>query len=377
MLSSFVSAISISAGLLIFCRILQGIASAMCFSANTAILADKSPPRRRGKALGICAAASCVGLIAGPLAGGLMNDFFGWRSIFIVSSIFALAAFLAVFLKMREDPKESNAPETKNPPFDIPGSIYYIFSISLIICGIALWASQIWTLVFIPAGFILLLFLVRRELHGGSPLLGIRLLVKDKNFAYSNLAALFNCCWTSGIVYFVSIYLQLVKEYDSFIAALIMIGQPIVQAIVSPYAGSLSDKAPPFKVAGAGMALCAAGLLAFCFIGAQTPLPYIIISLIALGCGFGLFSAPNANAILSRVSRENFDSANSFLATMRNFGQSASMAIVGGIMAARIGSGPLSEAIPQDIIFSMRTGCVIFAALCVIGIFLAIRGRDS
>jgi len=371
-LTSAICAFSGSTGFLILFRILQGIGGAMVFSTNMAVLVDAFPPQRRGKALGISVAATYIGLSVGPPAGGILNNYLGWRSIFWVIALLGVVSFFVVLIKLPGDSRK-----TKGESFDIPGNILYLAAISLVTCGISFWASHIWALAFIPAGVILGIFFVRRELRCESPVLNIRLLTGNRNYAFSNLAALFNYCFTMGIGYYISIYLQLVKGYGSLIAGAIMIGQPLFQAVISPYAGKLSDRVSPFKVASAGMGICAAGLLSFCFISADTHLAFIITALVVIGTGFGFFSSPNTNAIMSCVGRQDFASANSFLATMRNIGQTTSLSIVTSIMTARIGRTPLANALPGDIIFSMRTGFILFTLLCVTGIFLSMQRNTN
>ena len=79
--------------------------------------------------------------------------------------------------------------------------------------------------------------------------------------------------------------------------------QPIVMVICSPLAGSLSDRIEPGVLASLGMSVTTLGLLLLTFLGKQTSLAYIIGSLVVLGVGFGLFSSPNTNAIMSSVEK--------------------------------------------------------------------------
>ncbi|MCK7541297.1 MAG: hypothetical protein MZV63_65630 [Marinilabiliales bacterium] len=79
--------------------------------------------------------------------------------------------------------------------------------------------------------------------------------------------------------------------------ALVLIAQPVVVAVASPFAGRLSDRTEPRIIASAGMALSAAGLVLFSFLGPGTGFGYIVASLVCLGLGFGLFSSPNTNAV--------------------------------------------------------------------------------
>ena len=72
-------------------------------------------------------------------------------------------------------------------------------------------------------------------------------------------------------------------------------------AAFSPLMGAVSDKVSPFKLASAGMGLCAAGTFIFIFVGEDTSVLVIIIALVVTGMGFALFSSPNTNAVMSFV----------------------------------------------------------------------------
>ena len=103
------SAISIfapSIGVLMILRALSGTCAAMIFATNNAILISAFPHNVQGKMLGYSVAATYIGLTAGPVAGGVLNSAFGWRSIFAASAAISAAAFLAAF---RAVPKDSPA----------------------------------------------------------------------------------------------------------------------------------------------------------------------------------------------------------------------------------------------------------------------------
>ncbi|MDR1239759.1 MAG: MFS transporter [Treponema sp.] len=371
-LMSLVSAFSVSTEMLIVLRFLQGLGAAMLFSTNLAILISAYPPQKRGRVLGIAVAVTYIGLSAGPPIGGALNNFLGWRSIFLVT---AFLGSIPLFLILFKLPDDSRAAETG--AFDMPGSLLYIAAVTLVMSGVSLWAGRYWALALIPAGLLTGLLFVRHELRQDDPVLDIKLLTRNKNYAFSNLAALLNYSFTAGVGLYLSIYFQMVKGYNSMIAGIIMMGQPALQAIISPYMGKLSDKVSPFRLATFGMTLCAAGLAALCFVRADSHVAYIIAAMAVIGAGFGVFSSPNTNAIMSCVEPRSYAAATSFLATMRNMGQTASLAIVTSIMAVYTGHTVLADAPVSALLSSMRTGFIIFTVLCVIGIFFSMQRRTG
>ena len=97
-----------------------------------------------------------------------------------------------------------------------------------------------------------------------------------------------------------SLYLQFIHGKSAQMAGLILVAQPVVMAVFSPYAGRLSDRIEPWKIASSGMGLTALGLFMFIFIGTETSVFFIVCNLVLLGFGFALFSSPNMSAIMGQ-----------------------------------------------------------------------------
>jgi len=197
-------------------------------------------------------------------------------------------------------------------------------------------------------------------------------------FTFSNVATLLNYGATFAVGYLLSIYLQLVMGYTSQTAGLILVCQPIVMAVFSPFAGRLSDRISPHKIASLGMAICAMNLLLFAFIDEKTPLWVIIGGLMFVGLGFALFSSPNTNAVMACVDKQEYSIASSILATMRSIGHSSSMAIVTVVIGAYMGNIGMVDATTEQLVHTMHTAFSIFTVLCLVGIPLSLsRGTKK
>ena len=165
--------------------------------------------------------------------------------------------------------------------------------------------------------------------------------------------------------------------YSSQAAGFILIAQPALMAILSPYTGRLSDRISPFKLASFGMGLCAAGVLIFAFVGMNTPLWVIIGALVITGIGFAFFSSPNTNAVMACVEAKDYGVASSILATMRSIGHTSSMVIVTVIVSRYMGSQALSDAQPELLIRTMHTAFLIFAGICAAGVFISLKRKSG
>jgi len=147
-------------------------------------------------------------------------------------------------------------------------------------------------------------------------------------------------------------------------------------ALLSPFAGKLSDRVEPRVVSSWGMALTTAGLLFFCFLTGSTPIWMVVLNLALLGTGFALFSSPNSNAVMGSVEKRFYGVASSTLGTMRLTGQAISMAVVTLIIALFVGNVKLSPAYSELLIKSARMAFAVFTVLCLGGIFASLaRGN--
>lgn len=364
------AALAESMTVLLLFRVLQGVGAAMIFSTNMAVLISAFSPEKRGKVLGYSIASTYIGLSAGPVVGGFLNHYFGWRSIFILTFVIS---GVVCYTAMRKLP--AGKVDHEKPGLDLVGNILYILMLTLIMFGLSTVSTLVYSKYLILAGIILFAIFIIHELRAKSPIIEVRLFAHNIGYAFSNLAALMNYGATFALSYLLSIYLQVVMGYSSEVSGLILISQPLMMALLSPYAGRLSDRVSPFKLASFGMGLCALGLFSFIFISENYPFPLIIANLLVVGVGFAFFSSPNTNAVMACVEKKDYSVASSILATMRTIGHSASMAVVTFIVAHRMGDITLGDAEPALLVDTMQISFLIFTCVCGAGIFISLKRK--
>ena len=137
----------------------------------------------------------------------------------------------------------------------------------------------------------------------------------------------------------------------------------------------LSDKKNPRVLAALGMAISMFGLLILTFINQSTSLTFIVIGLAVLGFGFGLFSSPNTNVVMSSVDKKIYGTASATLATMRSTGMMFSMAIASLSMHLFLGNQKINPSNIPDFIRSTKSVFIIFTILSFIGVFLSLAKR--
>lgn len=367
--SSFLASVSSSAHMLIACRVLQGVGGGMVFSNGLAILTSVFGPSERGKAIGINSASVYVGLSIGPFLGGFLADRISWRSIFALGVPLGLIILCVLLWKLKGE--WAGAKEEK---FDSVGSFIYALAIVGIMYGLSLLPTPA-SLWIILVGVASVLAFIRWETRVKSPVFQLKLFKANRVFAFSNLAALLNYCSTYAVIFLMSLYLQYIKGFGPEMAGVILASQFVVQAGFSPLAGRLSDKIEPRIVATAGMSLTAAGLLVLVSIGSDTPVGFIVASLILIGLGFALFASPNTNAIMSSVEKRFYGVASGSVGTMRLLGQMTGMGIITLVFNVYIGRGEITPLLYPAFLKAFKIAFGIFFVLTVGGIFASmVRG---
>ncbi|HNR98820.1 MAG TPA: MFS transporter [Planctomycetota bacterium] len=370
-LASIALAGSTSPAMMIALRFVQGIGAAMIFGTSMAMLISVYPADERGKVLGISVTAVYLGLSLGPLVGGFLTHHLGWRSVFLSHVPLAAAVLYLILRRLKGEWAEA-----KGERFDLAGAIIYMIAVALFMNGLARLPSTP-GIAMTAAGLAGLAVFAAWELRTPDPLLDIGLFRRNTVFAFSNLAALINYSATFAVGFLLSLYLQYIGKLTAQSAGLVLLWQPVVQALFSPFAGRLSDRIQPRIVTSIGMGLTVAGLLLLGFVGWTTSLTYVVACLVLLGLSFALFSSPNTNAVMSSVERHHYGLAAAILGSMRLTGQLLSMAIAMLIFSLYgLDRAQITPASYPVLLATVRMAFLIFAGLCLAGVFASLaRGK--
>lgn len=377
-LASVACALAPSTAVLLVCRVLQGVASAMIFSNGVAMLTAVAPPELRGRLLGVTVACVYTGLSLGPIIGGVLTQVFGWRSVFLGTVPLGFATFVLAAWYL---PGGADAPRAETGAAERADGIDAV-SVALyaaMFIGFAIGLSLVpappspWL---IAAGLAAGAAFAFRSLRVRSPVLDVRLFQTNRVFTLSSLAALLNYAAGSPSAFLVSLSLQYLKGMTPVHAGAVLIAQPATQAVISPAAGWLSERIEPRTVASIGMAMTAGGLAALAAAPPGAPVSYVAAALIVMGAGFGLFSSPNTNAIMSSVPPRIYGVAAGVTSTVRIAGQLLSFAAITMIFNAFLGSAPVTAENLLRFRAAARLGFAVFAAACATGVLASLaRGN--
>lgn len=374
MLFSLSAALAWSILSLVLLRVLQGVGAAMILSTAVAIVTETSPRQERGRAMGLLVACVYLGLSVGPLAGGMMTDLAGWRFVFFL----CLPPGIAAFVLARRITGEWRPAGGER--FDFLGSLFYLVFVLATVSSLTHAARPLTGGLLLCVAMAAGVLFVRRSGRVAHPILHLELFTDNRVFALSSLATLVNYAGTFAVGFLLSLYLQVIKGFSPVEAGFILVIQPVVQSLLSPLAGVLSDRVDPAALASLGMGLCALGLGALCGVDASTELWVVGFILGLLGVGFALFASPNMTVIMGSVAPREYSIASSLVATMRTFGMSLSMGITTVVFGFLLHGSPVTAETATEFLASMDIIFAVCAVLCVVGVFCSLvrvkKGQD-
>ncbi len=359
-----------SLALLIAFRVAQGLGAAMVFSTSAALVSSAFPREERGRALGWNIAAVYTGLSAGPFLGGVLTEQLGWRSLFLVNVPLGVGILALTAWRVRVE-----WAEFRGARFDLVGSFIYGIGIVALMVGFSVLPAGYGFAMLVAGALTLVAFAIRQR-RIDSPLLDLELFRGNRALLFSNLAALVNYAATAAVGFLLSLYLQVNRGLSPEAAGLVLVAQPVLQAVFSPLAGRLSDRVQPRFIASVGMAMTALGLVGLAFLGPATPFSLLVATLAWLGLAFALFSSPNTNAVMSSVDARFYGAVSGTLSTMRALGQIASMGIAMLLLSVFVGDAAITPDTASRFLSAARVGFSLFAGLCGLGIVASLaRGN--
>ncbi len=353
-------------------RFVQGIGASMVLAGSMALVAAAYPPELRARKIGLVSTYTYAGLSLGPVIGGYVTLHFGWRQVFLLAVPFGVAAIAMALIGMKG--MEKNASGEK---MDWKGSMAYAISVGLVMTGAAHAKNALFGWPMIAAGIAGLVLFIWMEKKSQSPLLDVTLLSKNRFFALSCPAALGNYAATFGIIFLMSLFLQYAKGLSARQAGFVLLMQPLMQFVASPVAGRLAESFDLTKVATAGMLASFTGLLLAAFtLGPHVPLWLVILELMLIGAGFGIFITPNSTAIMGSVERRQFGVASGMIGAMRTLGMAASLTAISLIFSLFMGQHEISPETLPAFLLSMKTGLVLYAIFSCLGVIFSFgRGK--
>ena len=328
---SLASALVGTAGGLILTRALQGFGAAFIMPSTLSILTNVFPADERGRAIGIWAGVSGVGVAVGPITGGYLLGHFYWGSIFLVNLPVIAVALIAggVLVPNSRDPHA--------PRLDLVGTVLSVTMLFALLYGIIEGPTRGWTDPLIVAAFVvgsaLLVAFALWELHSDHPMLDVAFF-KNPRFSAASIAVTLVFFAMFGSLFFLSQYLQFVLGYDPLQSGVRLL--PIAAALVvaAPLSPLLVARVGTKIVVTAGLVIVAIGMWLLSYARVDSGYGLVAGVLALLGVGMAIAMAPATDSIMGSLPPEKAGVGSAVNDTTREIGGALGVAILGSITAS-------------------------------------------
>ncbi len=329
-------------------RVLQAIGGAMLMANSPAILTDAFPADQRGTAMGINQVAGISGQFFGLILGGVLSAI-DWRLVFIVSVPIGLGGTIWSVLSLKETGIRTKA------RIDVLGNLTFGIGLIGILAAITYGLqpygghSMGWTspkvLTGLIGGVVLLIAFCVIELHTKSPMFDMRLL-RIRAFAAGSVATLLASVARGGLQFMLILWLQGIwlplhgyaYQDTPLWSGIYLLALTFGFVVFGPVSGWLSDKHGARWFASGGLAVSALAFFGLLLIPVNFSYPEFGALIFLAGAGMGLFSAPNAAAIMNSVPARQRGAASGMLATFMNSGFVLSIGVFFSLMIAGLAS---------------------------------------
>ncbi|MFF1308181.1 MFS transporter [Streptomyces sp. NPDC058307] len=365
--ASVLCSVAPSVGWLVTGRVLQGVGAAALSPASLALLVAAYPaPQARVRAIGLWAGLSGIGLAAGPVAGGVLSQAFGWPAIFLVNVPIGVVLLVAG----RRVLTESRNPDAR--ALDLPGTVLSVLGVGTLAYALIEGGSRGWTSPVILGGFAaaaaLLAAFVAVEGRHPAPMLPPGLF-RRRLFTVSNSAMTVVGFALMGSSFFFSQFFVYVQGSSILRAGLQTLPATLAMVVVSPFAGRLAARYGYRSVVTSGLALAGLGLLALGGVHADTGYTNVWWRLATVGVGFALTMSPLTGAAIQAVDPREGGLASGISSTTRQIGAVLGVAVLGAVVRARQ-SGSASFEAGLDSAFVVAGAVTLATAVCT-GLWLA------
>lgn len=368
---------------LILARVFQAIGAAMLFAMGFAITTEAFPPSERGKALGINGSMVSLGIIVGPVLGGLIIDATNWRWIFLVNlPIGIIGTITAIKFVPNTKPHSTQR-------FDWLGAGLFLLAFLSFLVALTYGQEAGFSDPVVVGGLLVAIAafgsFIAIEQRVDQPMVDLSLF-RSTDLTVNLFTGFLQFVSIAGLLLLLPFYLSDTLGYTTREVGFLLAAVPITLGILAPLSGALSDRlgTRPVTVAGLMVTLLGYVTARFVFGIDTTAAEFVVVGLI-VGAGIGLFQSPNNSAILGSVPRDRLGITSGMLTINRISGQIVGIAVIGTIWATRTafhaGGGTAESAAPVYQAKGLSDTLVVLVGLMVVATSVAVvawwRGRNA
>lgn len=288
--ASLLCGIAPTTELLVGARALQGIGGALLTPASLAILQASFRPEDRSRAIGIWSGFGAVAAVVGPLLGGWILDVATWRWVFLVNLPFAAGVLLLA--RHIPESRDEEAPRQA----DLIGALAAASGLGLLTYGLT-----VGSLPEIGFGLLNLVAFIVRERRVEAPMMPLDVF-SSRVFSVTNVVTFLVYAALGAMVFWLVITLQVVAGESPLKAGLALVPLTICMLLLSPLAGSLSQRFGPTIPMTVGPLILAASTALLTRVDAGTSYVFdVLMPTTLFGVGLAITVTPLTATVLAAV----------------------------------------------------------------------------
>ncbi|HMK11444.1 MAG TPA: MFS transporter [Acidimicrobiales bacterium] len=335
-LGSLMSAMATSGTTLIFTRSLMGVGAAFIMPATLSIITNVfTNPAERGKAIGIWAGVSALGIGIGPITGGILLEHFWWGSIFIVNVPIVIAGLVLGYWLI---------PESKDPShaaLDPFGAVLSIAALGTILWSVIEAPTRGWTspeiLTGFVVGFVVLAGFLLWEVRSSHPMLDMHFF-ENPRFSAASGAITLVFLSMFGSLFLMTQYLQGVLGYSTVKAGAVLLPQAMTLMVLAPMSPIWVRRFGNKKVVAVGLTIVASSFVLFSSFQPNSSTLHIVLVMMLMAVGMANVMAPCTDSIMGSLPKAKAGVGSAVNDTTRQMGGAIGVAVFGSLMASHFAS---------------------------------------
>jgi EmrB/QacA subfamily drug resistance transporter len=372
-------------GLVLAARVVEGLAAGIVQPIPAIIIIRAFQPHERGRAGGIFGMGVVLAPAIGPSIGGLLVEWFGWRSIFFMVAPFCLASLWLAYRYVPVTAPGGAAPDRRSSRLDWQGLLLCTVGTLCLLNGLVQLHGNAHALALSLLGLALLCLLGfvwwqrRQARHAGTPLMHMDLF-RHRPFAMGSLVALIYGTALFGSTYLLPLYIQMGQGLSAALVGTIMLPAGIVLAVTIPLAGRLSDRVPIHMMVSLGILLLAASFALMPTLGLQASLGLLVAWTILGRIGLGFILPSLNNGAMQGLEHRLISQASSTINFLRMLGGGAGISLCGIILQWRLAAHGAEAASTQSNaarLAAFNETFVLLALVCALATLAAWQLRPS
>ncbi|MBA8826257.1 DHA2 family multidrug resistance protein-like MFS transporter [Saccharopolyspora lacisalsi] len=345
--ASVLAAFSTSGLMLIAARGLLGLAGATLMPSTLALLTTMfTVPAQRARAIAVWMSCFSAGVALGPVAGGLLVQWFWWGAVFLVG-VPIMVLLLVVGPRVLPEYREPNA--GRLDPVSVVLSLVVVLGVVYGLKELAAGGPVVTALVVIAVGVAGGVVFVRRQLALAQPLVDLRLFA-NRTFTTGMVTLLVGLLTTAGIQVFVTQYLQIVLGLSPLVAGTWMVPQALAVIVGTQLSPWLAERVRIAFIVAGGSVVSGAGFIVFTQVGGALALAVVVVGNVVISLGTAPLMALSTELVVGSVPEDKTGSASALNETVGELGAALGVALLGslGTVLYRTRMATTASELPPD-----------------------------